>query len=59
MKKLSFFVALAGLLIPTLSVAQSVFDGTWKIDMSNVDFSKKPDVFVQDVHSTLHRQGGW
>jgi len=46
MKKLSFFVALAGLLIPTLSVAQSVFDGTWKIDMSNVDFSKKPDVFV-------------
>ncbi len=46
MKKLSFFVALAGLLIPTLAVAQKVFDGTWKMDMSNVDFSKKPDVFV-------------
>ncbi len=46
MKKLSFFVALTGLLIPTLAVAQSVFDGTWKIDMNKVDFSKKPDVFV-------------
>jgi hypothetical protein len=46
MKKLSFFVALTGLLLPTLSVAQSVFDGTWKVDMNKVDFSKKPDVFV-------------
>jgi hypothetical protein len=23
---------------------QSAFDGTWKIDMNKVDFSKKPDV---------------
>ena len=46
MKKLSLFVALTGLLIPSLALAQKVFDGTWKIDMSNVDFSKKPDVFV-------------
>jgi hypothetical protein len=46
MKKLSFFVALAGLLLPTLSRAQSVFDGTWKVDMNKVDFSKKPDVFL-------------
>ena len=46
MKRLSFFVALGALLIPTLAAAQSVFDGTWKIDMSKVDFSKKPDVFV-------------
>jgi hypothetical protein len=46
MKKLSFFIALAGLLIPTLAMAQSVFEGTWKIDLNKVDFSKKPDVFV-------------
>jgi len=25
---------------------QSSFDGTWKIDMNKVDFSKKPDVFL-------------
>jgi hypothetical protein len=45
MEKL-FFVALAALLLPTLSQAQSVFDGTWKVDMNKVDFSKKPDVFL-------------
>jgi hypothetical protein len=28
------------------AVAQSAFNGTWKIDMNKVDFSKKPDVFV-------------
>ena len=46
MKKLTLLVAFGALLIPTLAVAQSAFNGTWKIDMSNVDFSKKPDVFV-------------
>jgi hypothetical protein len=46
MKKLSFFVVLAGLSVPTLAMAQSVFDGTWKVDLNKVDFSKKPDVFV-------------
>jgi hypothetical protein len=25
---------------------QNVFDGTWKIDMNKVDFSKKPDVYL-------------
>src|SRR5260370_32151053 len=45
MKRLSFFVMLAALLVPTLA-AQSAFDGTWKIDMNKVDFSKKPDVFL-------------
>lgn len=47
MKKL-LFVAFAALLLPTLASAQSVFDGTWKVDMNKVDFSKKPDVFLLD-----------
>lgn len=46
MKKISVLVALGALLMPTLAVAQSGFDGTWKFDMNRVDFSKKPDVFV-------------
>jgi len=46
MKRLPFFVVLSALLVPTLAVAQSAFDGTWKIDMNKVDFSKKPDVFL-------------
>jgi hypothetical protein len=46
MKKLFLFVALGALLTPLLAAAQSVFDGTWKIDMSKVDFPKKPDVFL-------------
>jgi hypothetical protein len=45
MKKLSFVSVLAALLSPML-MAQSAFDGTWKVDMSKVDFSKKPDVFL-------------
>src|ERR1039458_4611336 len=46
MKKLFFLVALAALLMPTLAMAQSVFDGTWKVDMNKVDFPKKPDMFL-------------
>jgi hypothetical protein len=46
MKKISFMLALAALLMPTLAVAQSAFDGTWKFDMNTVDFSKKPEVFL-------------
>jgi hypothetical protein len=46
MKKLLFLVALAALWMPVWATAQSVFDGTWKIDMNKVDFPKKPDVFV-------------
>lgn len=34
------------LLMPTLAIAQNAFDGTWKIDMNKVDFSKKPDVYL-------------
>ena len=46
MKKLFFLAAFAALMLPTLAVAQSAFDGTWKIDMNKVDFPKKPDVYV-------------
>src|ERR1700690_1597205 len=46
MKKMFFLVALAALLLPTLAMAQSAFDGTWKMDMNKVDFPKKPDMFL-------------
>jgi hypothetical protein len=46
MKRLLLSVVLAVLLMPMLTAAQSTFDGTWKIDWSKVDFSKKPDVYL-------------
>lgn len=46
MRKLLFLVAFAAPLMPMPGAAQSAFDGTWKVDMNKVDFSKKPDVFV-------------
>jgi hypothetical protein len=38
-------VALVSLL-PVLAMAQSAFDGTWKVDLSKVQMPKKPDVLV-------------
>src|SRR5271156_5518446 len=46
MKKPLFPLKLAVLWMPMLAAAQSAFDGTWKVDMNKVDFSKKPDVFL-------------
>jgi hypothetical protein len=46
MKRLFLLFVSAALSIPMSAAAQSVFDGTWKIDMNKVDFSKKPDVFL-------------
>ena len=46
MKKLCFAGALMLLLLPVLAMAQSVFDGTWKLDMSTVQFPKKPDAYL-------------
>ena len=46
MKRLSFVVMLSALLVPTLAAAQSALNGTWKIDISKVDFPEKPDVFL-------------
>jgi len=46
MKKLFFLVALPVLLMPLLAMAQSAFDGTWKVNMNKVEFPKKPDMFL-------------
>jgi hypothetical protein len=46
MKKLFFLLAFVALSMPMPAAAQSAFDGTWKINMNKVDFSKKPDVFL-------------
>ena len=46
MRKMYLAAALGLLLMPILASAQSPFDGTWKTNMNNVDWSKKPDVYV-------------
>ena len=46
MKKLFLGASLMFLLMPVLALAQSAFDGTWKVDMSKVEFPKKPDVYL-------------
>ena len=46
MKKLFFAGLLLLLLMPVLALAQNPFDGTWKLDMSSVQFPKKPDVYL-------------
>ena len=46
MKKRIWLLLLTTLLMPTLGKAQSVFDGTWKVDMSTAKFPEKPDVYL-------------
>src|SRR6202162_3516132 len=46
MKKLSLTALLMLSLTPVLLLAQSAFDGTWKIDMNKAEFPKKPDVYL-------------
>ena len=46
MKKLSLIALLMLSLTPVLLLAQSAFDGTWKVDMNKVEFPKKPDVYL-------------
>jgi hypothetical protein len=46
MKRLFLVALLMSLLMPVLALAQSAFDGTWKIDLNKVEFPKKPDVFL-------------
>jgi hypothetical protein len=45
MKKLIFAGWLV-LLLPVLAMAQSPFEGTWKMDMSSVQWPEKPDVYL-------------
>ena len=46
MKKLLVTGMLAALLVPVCAIAQSAFDGTWKIDLNKVHMPKKPDVYL-------------
>jgi len=46
MKKLLLLVPLGALMFAGTGVAQDLVSGTWKIDLSKVDFSKKPDVYL-------------
>ncbi len=50
MKKSFFRILLGGLLgvclVPTLAMAQSAFEGTWKIDLKQMKMANKPDVKV-------------
>ena len=46
MKRILLLVAFAVPLIPLPAMPQSVFDGTWKIDLNKVDFPKNPDVLL-------------
>jgi hypothetical protein len=46
MTRFVFVAAFAALWIARPVGAQSVFDGTWKIDVNNIDWAKKPDVYL-------------
>ena len=46
MKKSLWFVLLLCLLTPGLAMAQSVFDGTWKVELKSAQFPTKPDVYL-------------
>ncbi len=46
MKKLLFVGLAILLLMPVVGSAQNAFDGTWKIDVNNAQFPKKPDVYL-------------
>jgi len=46
MRKLLFAGLLMLLLLPLLAMGQSPLDGTWKNDLSKMQFPSKPDVFV-------------
>ncbi len=46
MKTTRWFLLIASLLMPAMAMAQSVFDGTWKVDLKSAKFPTKPDVFL-------------
>lgn len=46
MKNLCFAGLLVLLFVPVVAMAQSPFDGTWKNDLSSVQWPAKPDVFL-------------
>lgn len=46
MKKPLWFLLFLSLLTPGLAMAQSAFDGTWKLDLKTAKFPEKPDVYL-------------
>jgi hypothetical protein len=46
MKKLLLFGLLIALVVSVPAIAQNAFDGTWKFNLNDAQFAKKPDVFV-------------
>lgn len=46
MRKLLLPIALASVLLPMIAAGQSVFDGTWKLDIDKFSYPEKPDVVV-------------
>jgi hypothetical protein len=46
MRKICFAALFLLSLWPMLAIGQSPFDGTWKIDVNNVQYPIKPDVFL-------------
>ncbi len=46
MKKLFLAASLMLVLAPAFMLAQSGFDGTWKVDLNSAQFPKKPDVYL-------------
>jgi hypothetical protein len=53
MKKVNWALVLGTLLLPMFAFGQSPLDGTWKVDTSKVDFSKKPDVYL--LHNGMYQ----
>ena len=46
MKNTRWFILIASLLMPAMAMAQSAFDGTWKVDLKTAKFPTKPDVYL-------------
>jgi hypothetical protein len=46
MNKQLVFGLLVAILVSVPSIAQSAFDGTWKFNLNDAQFPKKPDVFL-------------
>jgi hypothetical protein len=48
MKHFVMLLTLATLSLPIMGGAQSPLNGTWKLNLDNINFSPKPDVYVLD-----------
>jgi hypothetical protein len=46
MNRLTWVAFVTFFSLPTLTTAQSIFDGTWKVDLSTAKFPEKPDVYM-------------